>query len=85
MTPRKVIFRGYKLSRVPLNKRFRGYKLSRTPKKFAKSRKFIPAKVYTFKVARANLVDSHTIQLSFLSWVFLAGGGKSVRREGGGP
>ena len=30
--------------------RFRGYKLSRTPKKLAKSRKFLPAKLSTFKV-----------------------------------
>ena len=46
----KVRFRGYKLSRVALTMRFRGYKLSRTPKIFAKSRKFLPAKVCTNKV-----------------------------------
>ena len=46
----KVRFRKYKLSWVALNKRFPGYKLSRTPKKIAKSRKFIPTKVYTNKV-----------------------------------
>ena len=49
----KLRFRGDLLSRVALNKRFRGYKLSRTPIKIAKSRKFIPAKVYTNKVINA--------------------------------
>ena len=52
ITPMKVKFCGYKLSRVQLNKRFRGYKLAQTPKKIAESRKFIPAKVHTFRVVK---------------------------------
>ena len=39
------------ISRTPMKVRFRGYKLSRTSKKLAKSRKFLPAKLSTFKVS----------------------------------
>ena len=57
----KVIFREYKLSRVPLDKRFRGYKLSRTPKKSkSKSRKFIPAKMGRFLQFLANFKGKST-------------------------
>ena len=47
-------FRGYKLSRTTWKLQFRGYKLSRTIEKFAKSRKFLPAKLYTFKVSHGK-------------------------------
>ena len=35
-------------------RKFRGYKLSRTTEKFAKSRKFLPAKLSIFKVRQKN-------------------------------
>ena len=40
------------ISRTPMKVRFCGYKLSRTPKKLAKSRKFLPAELSTFKVIK---------------------------------
>ena len=49
------------ISRKTLKVRFRGYKLSRTTKKFAKSRKFLPAKLSTFKV-----VEYASLELIFV-------------------
>ena len=42
-------FHGYKFSRMPLPMQFRGDLFSRTAQKFAKSRKFVPAKICTIK------------------------------------
>jgi len=51
-----VIFSDFScnISRTPMKVRFRGYKLSRTPKKLAKSQKFLPAKLSTFKVIQLS-------------------------------
>ena len=55
------------ISRVTSKVRFRGYKLSRTPKKFAKSRNFIPAEVYTFEVTAPSkkYIFCHNFVLSY--------------------
>ena len=52
-----VKFCGYGLSRMTWTLRFRGYKLSRTTKIFEKSRKFVPAKLSTFKVVPSQSRD----------------------------
>ena len=55
----------YKLLQTTWKLRFRGYKLSRTTEKFAKSWKFPPAKLSTFKVQNSGMITTWSIDVVY--------------------